>query len=234
MIAKPLPPGCRGLGLGAVLLALSVVAAQAEVRWPFAAVGRLGTEVKYGCSATLIAPDLVLSAAHCAEAIARNPGRHFFETGAYPGLPAVSVPITAAATHPIYLPSRANDLRWLRFDLAVIRLERPVSEPGIAPINVGAGPEVGERLFLAGYRGGQGPRARERRCEIFADVGEAYALGCEVRSGESGSPLIRRTESGFVIAGLLTSRTQADQQPIGLAVSVAERLDVVLDALPTP
>ncbi len=104
--------------------------------------------------------------------------------------------------------------------------------PGAPPLPVGSAPEVGERLLLASYRGGRGERARERRCEVFPGPPELAALGCEVASGESGSPLMRLSPEGLVIVAVLSSRSRFDQQPIGFAAPVEMRIRPVLDLLP--
>ena len=163
----------------------------------------------------------------------RQGGRNLvFRTGAYPGQPAIEVPVAAFAVHPLYELNLRPETARIRFDLALVRLARPVEEPGIVPLPLGEAPSPGDRLLLASFRGGQGERARERRCEVFPGPREVVALGCEVAGGESGSPLMRLGDEGPEIVAVLSSRTQFDQQPIGLASPVLARIGPVFDMLP--
>ncbi|MGI1662462.1 trypsin-like serine peptidase [Palleronia sp. KMU-117] len=218
-------------GLLLCLLALPPMAARAESAFPMAAVGVLSARAEGGCSAALIAPDVVLTAAHCVDARGK-PGGLTFRTGAYPGLPRISVPVAATAFHPLYDLNLPREITRIRFDLALVRLAHPIDTPGIVPLRLGPAPEVGERLILASYRGGRGERARERRCEIFAGPPDVAALGCEVASGESGSPVLRLSPQGPEIAAVLSSRSRFDQQPIGFAPPVLRRIGPVMDLLP--
>jgi hypothetical protein len=221
----------RIAGLLLCLLALAPLAAQAETAFPMAAVGVLGSRPMGGCSAALIAPDVVLTAAHCVGESGKGEGL-VFRTGAYPGLPRIEVPAVATAFHPLYSLNLKPEITRIRFDLALVRLEHPIDHPGIVPLKLGPAPEVGERLILASYRGGRGERARERRCEIFEGPTDVAALGCEVASGESGSPVLRLSPDGPEIAAVLSSRSRFDQQPIGFAAPILVRIGPVIDLLP--
>jgi hypothetical protein len=219
-----------------VVLALACVLcpalAAADGAVPLAGVGTLKSRPEGGCSAALIAPDVVLTAAHCVHGN-RQGGRNLvFRTGAYPGQPAIEVPVAAFAVHPLYELNLRPETARIRFDLALVRLARPVDEPGIVPLGLGEAPAPGDRLLLASFRGGQGDRARERRCEIFPGPTEVVALGCEVAGGESGSPLMRVGPEGPEIVAVLSSRTKFDQQPIGLASPVLARIGPIFDILP--
>lgn len=222
----------------AALIALCLVCVAAPLRAegpsPLPAVGRLVVGDYLGCTATLIEPDLVLAAAHCAAHIARDPGRHAFRTGAYDDIPPQSVRIIAGAVHPLYQDALKNQMRWLRFDLALLRLERAVTDSGIVPLPVGAPPQSQESLLLAGYRRDRTPNARKRTCDVLALIEGAFAINCEVRSGESGSPLMRVGPEGVTVAAMLTSQSRIGDDPIGFVVPLQERLEAVRDALPTP
>lgn len=225
-------PGGTCLRLILCLLALAPGAGRADVAYPMAAVGVLGTGPNGGCSAALIAPDIVLTAAHCVDGN-RQEGRNLvFRTGGYPGLPRVETPVAGIAYHPLYGLNLKPATTRIRFDLAVVRLVRPVEVPGIEPLRLGPAPEPGERLLLASYRGGKGERARERRCEVFPGPPDLAALGCEVQGGESGAPVIRTGPDGPEIAAVVSSRSRFDRQPIGFAPPVLPRIGPVFDLLP--
>jgi protease YdgD len=220
------------LRLLACLLFLLPAAGLAEVTYPMAAVGVLGSRAAGGCSAALIAPDIVLTAAHCVDKNQQDGQDLVFRTGAYPGVPRVETPVAGIAFHPLYGLNLKPATTRIRFDLAVVRLARPVDAPGIEPLRLGPAPQAGEHLLLASYRGGQGERARERRCEVFPGPPDLAALGCEVKGGESGAPVIRTGPDGPEIAAVMSSQSRFNKQPIGFAPPVLPRIGPVFELLP--
>jgi V8-like Glu-specific endopeptidase len=217
-----------------LLLGASLSPVLAQPNWPLAAVGRIGSGDRMGCSATLIEPDLVLTAAHCATNAMKDPGKFVFVTGSYPGLPAQSVPVARAAPHPIYLLNFAQDVARVRFDLALLQLERKLDATLVVPLDLATRPEIGETIILASYRGGAGSHARERACQVFAEDRDVIAIGCEVKGGESGSPVIRKTDAGLKVVAVLSSKTTMLNQPVGFAAPVVPRIETVREALEAP
>ena len=55
-------------------------------------------------------------------------------------------------------------------------------------------------------------------------------MACDVRGGESGSPVLVDRDGDLTIVGVVSSRSQIDAQPIGLAAEVAAGLGGVLEA----
>lgn len=215
----------------ALVVALAPAGLRAEAEYPLAAVGVLGAGATGGCSATLIEPDVVLTAAHCVNGNRQGGRNLIFRTGGYPGVPRIEVPVAAIAFHPLYSLNLKPETTRIRFDLAVVRLARPIDEPGIIPLRLGTAPLSGEHLLLASYRGGLGDRARERRCEVFPGPPDLAALGCEVQGGESGAPVIRKSSEGLEVAAIVSSRSQFDQQPVAFAPPTLPRIGPVFELL---
>ncbi|MCJ2138949.1 trypsin-like serine protease [Methylobacterium sp. E-066] len=97
------------------------------------------------CTGLVLAPDTVLTAAHCAAA-GREHRVHFRDAAGAP----VLVEVSAQATHPGYDAGAASGRRR-SIDLALIRTATPLP-PLFAPVTLSAAlPRAGESLTLSGY-----------------------------------------------------------------------------------
>lgn len=184
---------------------------------PTAAVGVVLRGGKGICTGTLIRPDVVVTAAHCVQALrSGEAGRIAFRTGAYPGSEPVEVRAIDIVIHPLYVFARGVELTT-GYDLALVRLSEGIAPQTATPIEVTKEPVVFPRLLVASYRGGRGARARERTCPVIEASDRMILMGCDVRSGESGSPVLQRTDNGIAIVGVLSARGEDGPQKLAFA-----------------
>ena len=158
------------------------------------------------CTGTMVAPDLVLTAAHCVVDPARggiSANWLWFRPGARKGktVPAVKgIYAWAGTTDPD--DDRGND--W-----GLIKLEKPLGkETGIIPVSPNADTLVFlSPVSLVGYSedidGGKSPSVHDG-CRVHGADYQSGALldDCDMNPGASGGPLLVKTPQGWVVAAV--------------------------------
>lgn len=195
----------------------------------FTAAGRIESrESGGGCSAALIGPDVIVTAAHC---VGEGDDRDYvFRLGA--ATRTELVPVDRIVVHPLYSDFHRQRLRRLRFDIAVGRLSAPIDPVTVKAFQLGDEARIGEGLFLASWRLGNTPRPRERRCLVIeGEVPGVVTLGCRVRGGESGAPVLRMTEDGVELVAIVNSTAQQGSRSVAFAADVRLRIPPLLDRL---
>lgn len=227
--------GTRPLALIPILVAVITSLAAAVLPGPVAAmvggaapagdgVGRSVVMIlgSYGtaCTATAVAHDLLLTAAHCVQ-----PGADYKLVGSAPGEPPVLKDIARIERDPQF------DLKRLfghlaTADVALIKL--PESLPArIPPVRIGGDSEtvmVGDTLVVAGYGvtvRGDGRTGGTVRAATLAVTGQPGPLqirlfdpktkdespGLGACAGDSGAPALRDTDGTLTIVGVVSWST---------------------------
>ena len=195
------------------------------------AAGRL--ESKGGsssCSASLIRRDVIVTAAHCARG---NPDDGIvFRPG--DGQTGQTYAVKRFVRHPLY-DTESSRTEWrYRFDIAVGELAEAVPESRAGLLPLGDDAQLGETLFIVSWRWFEGNRPRQRACPVIPGLRGLVTLGCPVENGESGAPVIRKTDGGLELVAIISSRGQQLDQPIAQASDVRLRIPPLLDRLKNP
>lgn len=202
---------------------LCCVAAWGTVVWPSVAlaedaVGRLnlaGYKHREMCTASLVAPDLALTAAHCvttpADGYLKRLGDMVFVAGWNGDTHTGAARVKAVSVHPeAYAEGRFD----LRHDVAVVQLAEPIAP---APLRVGSGTLPGP-LTLMGYQ-----RSRPHRLEVTpycygegtgtrtgTGAGALWRIRCRVEQGQSGGPVMTGEGDARRIVAVLVAVTEED------------------------
>lgn len=169
------------------------------------------------CTASLVAPDLILTAAHCVsqEGIAMDPAIIRFSAGARDG-----GNVASRTGKTIILAKGAEQKTWImESDMALVVLDSAIDPELVAPLPLQDGSDPrGEAEFI-GYRRDARDKAQiAAGCALHRQQPPVFGLGCSVVNGNSGSPVLQRGPEGWQIAGVIISYADGEDGVYALAV----------------
>lgn len=158
------------------------------------AVGRLDWNAGGYCTGTLIAPDLVLTAAHCvydpATGAAVQPHEVRFRAGVTDGKAAAERGVAQIVAHQGFKPGTPLSRENVRHDVALVRLDRPIPNTELAPFGVHRGAVGGGPVSVVSYgRGRSDDLSRQNECQVIDQTARVLVMDCDVTFGSSGAPV---------------------------------------------
>ena len=185
------------LALAAVLLPVPAPAEDA--------VGRLnlaGYRHREMCTATLVAPDIALTAAHCvttpADGYLKRIGDMTFVAGWDGEHHAGAARIKAVTVHPKAYDNGRFDIAH---DIALVTLDQLLE---VAPLPVGIGVPPGP-MTLMGYRRSVPHRLTITPLCYGDETGPLWRLRCRVEPGQSGGPVFQGEDRARRIVAVIAA-----------------------------
>lgn len=147
------------------------------------------------CTGVLVAPDLVLTASHCVRGAAEDPASIRFDAGWEDGRPAVR-----GQGAKVLLPGSED----LSADIALVLLDHPIVAEMATPLPL-ATPSEGPHEMHGFRRDDPGRPATPQICHTLAVIPGLLGFDCPAVSGNSGAPILQRTEEGWEVVAIMVA-----------------------------
>lgn len=200
------------------------------------AVGRLNLGDKGFCTGALIAPDLVLTAAHClfdkTSGAQIDPATIEFLAGWRNGAAKAYRGARRAVAHPDYVYEGTKGAGRVPFDLALIELDRPIRLPSVQPFATGPSPASGDPVEVVSYAQdrAEAPSLQEV-CHVLKQDSQMLVLTCSVDFGSSGAPILVVRDGVPQIVSVVSAKAELKGEPVSLGTTLEAPLVALRAAL---
>ncbi len=184
------------------------------------------------CTATLVAPTLVLTAAHCVHREDGTPhlaDEMTFRAGLRDGHADAVRRVRRMIVHPAYRPEPRPTFESVSADLALLELDAALELPNVRPFPASGRLGAGDRVRVVSYaRHREDAPSDEADCGVLERDARILVLTCSVDFGASGAPVLIDDGRGPTIVSVISAKGEWDGRPAAFAVTVEEGLSLLV------